>query len=185
MTLLKKFTPAIVTTCLLTTAVFSAQSETQQNDYTIQIIDNCQVIKEYKMTNKQVESYLALKVEEEKMSSLEAPISAIQDSLDSYSEQIDELTELAIQETEQSVYIDKDYLKQQEQVVGKLNELMKIHQQDFDALGKQGEKIGNVADTFVASLEDTIGDSKHQQIHISSSDGQENNYQCQNDIFKI
>ena len=83
------------------------------------------------------------------------------------------------------MYIDKDYLKQQEQVVGKLNELMKIHQQDFDALGKQGEKIGNVADTFVASLEDTIGDSKHQQIHISSSDGQENNYQCQNDIFKI
>jgi hypothetical protein len=185
MQLLKKFTPAIFTTCLLTAAVFSAQSETQPNDYKIQILDNCQVIKEYKMTNKQVESYLALKVEEEKMSSLEAPISAIEYSLDSYSEQIDKLTELAIQETEQSIFIDKNHLKQQEHIAEKLNELMKIHQQDFDALGKQGEKIGKVADAFVASLEETIGDSKHQQIHISSPDGQENNYQCQNDTFNI
>ncbi len=185
MTLLKRFTPAIITTCLLTTFVFSAQSETQQNDYKIQIIDDCQVIKEYKMTNEQIESYLALKVEEEKMSLLEAPISAIQDSLDSYSEQIDELTELAIQETAQSLYIDKDYLKQQEHVVEKLHAFMKIHQQDFNALGKQGEKIGKVADIFVASLEDTIGDSKHQQIHISSPDDQENNYQCHNNVFNI
>ena len=185
MTLLKKFTPAIITTCLLTAAVFSAQSETQPNDYKIQILDNCQIIKEYKMTNEQIESYLALKVEEEKMSSLEAPISAIQDSLNSYSSQIEELTELAIQETEQSIYIDKDYLKQQEQVVEKLNVLMKIHQQDFEAIGKQGEKIGKVADTFVASLEGTIGDSEHLQIHISSPDDQENNYQCHNGIFNI
>jgi len=185
MTLLKRFTPAIIITCLLTTAVFSAQSETQQNDYKIQILDNCQVIKEYTMTNKQVESYLALKVEEEKMSSLEAPISAIQDSINNYSEQINELTDLAIQETEQSLYIDKDYLKQQEHVVEKLNVLMKKHQQDFDALGKQGKIIGKVADTFVESLEDTIGDSKHLQIHISSPDDQENDYQCQKGIYNI
>ena len=185
MTLLKKFTPAIITTCLLTTAVFYAQSETQQNDYKIQILENCQVIKEYNMTNEQIESYLALKIEEEKMSSLEAPISAIQDSLNRYSEQIGELTELAIQETEQSIYIDKDYLKQQEHVVEKLNALMKIHQQDFDALGKQGKRIGKVADTFVASLEETIGESKHQRIHISSPDDQENNYHCDIDTFNI
>jgi hypothetical protein len=185
MTFLKIFTPAIITTFLLTTAVFSAQSETQQNGYKIQIIDNCQVIKEYNMTNEQIESYLALKVEEEKMSLLENPISAIQDEIDSYSEQIDELTALAIQETEQSLYIDKDYLKQQEQVVEKLNVLIKTHQQDFDTLGKQGDKIGKVADTFVTSLEVTIGDSKHQQIHITSPDDQKNNYQCDSDIFNI
>ncbi len=185
MTLLRKFTPAIITTCLLATAIFSAQSETQPKDYKIQILDNCQVIKEYKMTNEQIEFYLALKVEEEKMSSLEAPIAAIQNSLDSYSEQIDGLTKLAIQETEQSLYIDKDYFKQQEHAVEKLNVLMKIHQQDFDALGKQGERIGKVADAFVASLEDIIGDSKQQQIHIYSPDDQENNYQCHNDITNI
>jgi len=185
MTLLKKFTPAIITTCLLATAVFSAQSETQQNDYKIQVLDNCQVIKEYKMTDEQVETYLALKVEEGKMSSLEAPISSIQETIDNYSEQIEELTELAIQETEQSVYIDKDYLKQQEKVVGKLNAFMKIHQQDFDAIGKQGKKIGKAADIFVASLEDTIGESKDLQIHISSPDDQENNHQCHNGIYNI
>jgi len=185
MTLLKKFTPAIFITCLLTTTVFSAQSETQDNGYKIQIIDNCQVIKEYKMTNEQIESYLALKAEEEKMSLLEVPISAIQDSIDSYSAQINKLTKLAIQETEQSVRIDKDYLKQQELVVEKLNELMKGHQQDFDDLGKQGEKIGKVADTFVASLEDTIGDTKHQQIHMYTPDDQKNNYQCHSDIINI
>ncbi len=185
MTLLKKFAPAFITTCLLTTAVFSAQSETQQSGYKIQVLDNCQVVKEYEMTNEQIDSYLALKVEEEKMDLLETPISAIQDSLNNYSEQINELTALAIQETDQSLYIDKDYLKQQEQVVKKLDVLMKAHQQDFDALGKQGKKIGNVADTFVASLEVTIGDVEHQQIHIISPDDQENNYQCDSDIFII
>ena len=183
MTLLKRFTPAIITTCLLTATVFSAQSESQKNEYKIQVLNNCQVIKEYKMTNEQIKFYLALKVEEEKISSLEAPVSAIQDSLDIYLEQIDELTELAIQKTEQSIYIDKNYLKQQELAVEKLNALMKIHQQDFDALGKQGEKIGKVADTFVASLKDTIGDDKYQQIHITSPDTQEDNYQCHNNNF--
>ncbi|MFT5760143.1 MAG: septal ring factor EnvC (AmiA/AmiB activator) [Alteromonadaceae bacterium] len=185
MTLLKKFAPAIITTCLLTAAVFSVQSETQQNGYKIQILDNCQVIKEYKMTHEQIEYYLALQVEEKKMSSLEAPISAIQDSLDNYSAQIEELTALVIQETDQSLYIDKDYLKQQEHVVEKLNILMKAHQQDFTALGQQGKIIGKVADTFVASLKDTIGESKHQQIHIVSPDEHKKNYQCDNDIFNI
>jgi chromosome segregation ATPase len=185
MTLLKKFTPAIIVTCLLTTAVFANQSENQVNGYKIQVLDKCQVTKEYDMTNEQINAYLALQVEEGKMESLESPISEIQDELDSYSEQIDELTALAIQETEQSLYIDKEYLKQQEQVVEKLNVLMEAHQQDFDALGSQGNKIGKVADIFLASLEETIGDSKHQQIHIISPDDQDSNYQCHNDIFNI
>jgi len=183
MILLKKLAPVFITTCVLTAAVFSAQSQTQQNDYKIQILDNCQVIEEYEMTSEQIEFYLALKIEEEKMSSLEAPIYAIQDSLDAYSEQIDELTKLAIQETEQSLYIDKDYLKQQENIVDKLNILMKTHQQDFDALGKQGEKIGQISETFIESLKDTIGDNKHQQIHISTSDDQRDNYHCNSNIF--
>jgi len=185
MTLLKKFTPAIITTCLLATAVFTAQSETQQNGYKIQVLENCQVINEYDMSNEQINAYLALKVEEEKMTLLEDPTSAIQDQLDSYSDQIEELTALAIQETEDSLYIDKNYLKQQEHVVEKLNDLMEIHQQDFDALGKQGDKIGKVADIFIKSLEATVGNSDNQQIHISSPNKQSNAYQCHNDIFNI
>lgn len=185
MTLLKKFTPAIIVTCLLTTAVFANQSETPQNGYKIQVIENCQVIKEYEMNNEQIDAYLALKVEEKKMSSLEIPISAIQNELESYSAQIEELTALAFQETEQSLYIDKDYLKQQEQVVEKLNVLMAAHQQDFDALGLQGDKIGKIADTFVTSLQVIIGDFEHQQIHIISPDDQDNNYQCHKAIFNI
>jgi len=185
MTLFKKFTPAIIVTCLLTTVVFANQSETPRNDYKIQILDNCQVVKEYDMTSKQINAYLALKVEGEKMESLEVPINAIQVDLDSYSEQIEELTSLAIQETDQSLYIDKDYMKQQEQVVEKLNALMKEHQQDFDALGEQGKRIGLVANQFTESLKSTIGDVKGQQIHISSPDDQDNNYQCHNNIFKI
>jgi len=184
MTLLKKLTPVLITTCLLTTAVFASHSEVEQSDYKIQILDNCQVIKEYDMTIKQIDAYLALKAEEEKMSSLENPISAIQDELDRYSEQIDELTSLAIQETDQSLTIDKTYLKQQKQVVKKLNVLMEAHQKDFDALGLQGKIIGKVADNFVTSLEGSIGDYKHHQIHISSPDDLDN-YQCHNDIFNI
>jgi len=184
MALLKKFPPAIITACLLATAVFSVQSETQQSDYKIQVLENCQIIKEYNMTDHQIDAYLALKIEEEKMSSLESPISAIQNELDGYSEQIDELTALAIQETEQSLTIDKAYLKQQEQVVKKLNVLMEAHQKDFDALGLQGKKIGKVADNFVTSLEGTLGNYKHHQIHISSPDDLDN-YQCHNDIFNI
>lgn len=185
MILFKRFTSVIIITCLLTTAVFSAQSKTKKNDYKIQIIDNCQIIKEYKMTNEQIESYLAFKVEEEKMSSLETPLSVIQGSLERFSEQIDESIELVTQEKEESLYIDKDYFKQQEHVVEKLSLLMKIHQKDFEGLEKQGEKFGKVADTFITSLEKTIGDIKHQNIHIYSPEIQENNHQCHNDIYII
>jgi len=185
MTLFKKFTPAIIVTCLLTTAVFANQSETPQDGYKIQVLDNCQVVKEYDMTVKQIDAYLALKAEGDKMKSLEIPITAIQDDLDNYSEQIEELTSLAIQENDDSLYIDKNYMKQQKQVVEKLNILMAAHQKDFDALGKQGKKIGYVANLFTESLEGTIGDIKGQQIHISSPDDQDNNYQCHNGIFEI
>ena len=178
MKLFNKFTPAIITSCLLTVAVFANQTTMQNTDYSFSLSKNCQVIGEYQMTPEQVSAYIELKEQEEVMQSLQAPIELIQDELNEFTEQISELTSLAIQESEDSLYIDKRYLAQQEEVVEKLNLLMKAHKKDFDALGSQGNLIGDIANKFTDSLKLTIGDIDYDQLHVNSTNNEFSNSNC-------
>jgi len=179
MKLLNKFRPAaIIATCLITTAVFASQAEDQDSDYTITLMKDCQVVSEVQMTDEQVDAYLALKKQEKVMESLQNPIDDIEQELNEYTKQIEELTALAIQDTDDSLYIDKNYLAEQKEVVEKLNALMKIHQKDFDAIGQQGSKIGNFANKFTQLLEVNIGNIDYDHIRVNSPNEEGSTFHC-------
>lgn len=185
MTLQKTFTFATISSTLLISAAFATQANNADTDHTITLLKDCNVVAEYAMTAEQVEAYQALQLEEQKMHALEQPIQAFEQQLQAYTEQIEELTALAIQDNEDSLYIDKSYLKQQQQVVAKLDLLMDEHQHEFDALGEQGSLIGAKAENFSDTIDARFDHIDYNQMRIDHPGKADSNDQCESDISKI
>ena len=185
MTFHKTFTYTAISSCLLISTALATQSNENDTGYTISLLNNCNLVAQYPMNSEQIEAYKALRTEEQKMASLELPIQSIEQELSEYTKQIEELTALAIQESDDSLYIDKNYLKQQEAVVAKLDLLMDKHQHEFDALGEQGRVIGKTADKFTDTIETSFDGIEYNQMRIDYPGRTDSNYQCEVDINNI
>lgn len=185
MTFQKTLTFAAISSCFLISAVFASPTNDADTGYTITLMKDCNVVAEYPMNAEQAQTYQALQAEEQKMHAFEQPIQAIEQQLQEYTEQIEELTSLAIQDNDDTLYIDKNYLKQQEQVVAKLDLLMDEHQHEFNALGEQGRLIGAKAEDFAATIDDKFEDIDYNQIRIDYPGKADSNYQCETDISNI
>lgn len=162
-------TTAIISISLFSYTTFASQKSVTQN-YTIKLIEDCQVFKEIPLTPKQTQAYLALKDEEEIMRKLEVPIPKIEQQLNKYTSQIEQLAQQAFADSAQSLKINKAALAKQKLVVKKLNKLIALHQKDFDALSAQGKRIGAVADKFSQLIKPTIANIEHTQLTISRQD---------------
>lgn len=94
------------------------------------------------------------------------PIQGIEQEMQQYTDSIEKLTKLAIQETDESLYIDKKLMQQQKVVAKEFDEFMQKHQQDFDAIGAQGIVIGQYADNFSDSVKDTLAGIDYDQVQV-------------------
>ena len=183
----------LTTTILITTISLAligksalANKNTVTNDvYTIKIIDNCQVISEIPLNPKQVQAYLALQHEENKMAKLQAPITGIEEQLRNYSQQIEQLSQQIFTNSKQPLQINKAVLAKQELVVGKLDNLMEKHQADFDALSAQGRYISKIADKFTQLVAPLIAENEDYNISIGHRDDNPINKHCNNNMASV
>lgn len=185
MKLLTKIAP-VVTSLLITSAAFALSANENNKfaaDYSLVLLKDCQEISRQVMSDKQLSAYLALQAASEKMDVIEQPIENMKVDLNEYTAQIEQLTDKAIVEDEDSLYINKTILKEQEEVVAKLNELMEKHRDDFDAIGKQGEKIGKVADEFEQALSVSTDGFDYDQVHIETPNDKGPKYQCNSQSY--
>lgn len=155
---------------------------TSPDNYSIIALKNCQVVSNNVMTADQLEAYLSLKQQEQKMHSLEAPIKNIEQEIEVYTDNIERLAKLAIHETADTLHIDKKLLKQQDEAAKKFAQFMHIHQDKFDAIGSQGEVVGNQAKIFETSIEASLDNIDYDQIQILTPDSQHNQFSCDNNI---
>lgn len=163
-----------------------ANKNTVTNDvYTIKIIDNCQVISEIPLNPKQMQAYLALQHEENKMAKLQAPITVIEEQLRNYSQQIEQLSQQMFTNSKQPLQINKAVLAKQELVVGKLDNLMEKHQADFDALSAQGRNISKIADKFTQLVAPLIAENEDYNISIGHRDDNPINKHCNNNMASV
>ena len=88
----------------------------------------------------------------------EGPIEAIEEQIDELSDMIDDLTNRAVQEDDNSLYIDKALLEEQQEVVDQLDELMEAHQGDFDRLSEIGDSISQKAEEFEKAIDASLDD---------------------------
>jgi len=188
MKVLNKAALTIIPSLFLTTAVLamaggndsSIEKPIYASDYTLVLLKDCKEISRQTMSEPQLSAYVALENASEKMDGIQAPIEAMQDQLDKFTSQIEQLTDKAIIEDEDSLHINKAFLKEQEEVVAKLEVLMTKHQGDFDAIEQQGDKIGELADEFEKALAPSIDGFDYDQIHIKTPTEGDSNYRCDN-----
>jgi len=163
---------------LATMAANISQTNYKEGDYRILLSNDCELVAEFNMTPAQIAAYQELQKIEGTMHEFERPIKAIEQQMQEYSEQLESLTALAIQENDSSIHIDKTYLKQQEAVAQQLTDLVQLHQADFDALGQQGAKITAVAQKFETAMVPTLDGVEHDQIEILSPDKPNSKHYC-------
>ena len=163
---------------LATMAANISKPTYQEGDYRILVSNDCELVAEYNMTPAQIAAYQELQKIEGTMHEFERPIKAIEQQMQEYSEQLESLTALAIQESDTSLHIDKNYLKQQEAVAQQLTDLVQLHQADFDALSQQGSKISAVAQKFEQAMAVTLDGIEHDQIEILSPAKPNSNHYC-------
>ncbi|WDE12971.1 hypothetical protein [Thalassomonas haliotis] len=165
--------PVILSLALGLTAALTRYSQAgQETDtgYSIHLLKDCQRVKTLPMTPELIGLYRELLQQETLMASLELPIAAISAKIDDYSQQIDQLSELAIQEDENNLHIDKAYLAQQQVAVEALNQFIGEHQQDFSALEQQGHQIGMIANDFEMAIKTATQGFDYDHIRINSPD---------------
>jgi len=178
---LNKISIVLLSSGLFTLAAIAANISKptyQEGDYRILVSNDCELVAEYNMTPAQITAYQELQKIEGTMHEFERPIKAIEQQMQAYSDQLESLTALAIQESDTTLHIDKNYLKQQEAVAQQLTDLVHLHQADFDALGQQGSKITAVAHKFEAAMAATLDGIEHDQIEILSPAKPNSNHYC-------
>lgn len=185
MTFQKTLIFTVISSCFLMGGSFATQSSTNNSDYTITLLKDCIVVAKHAMNAEQITTYQTLQVEENKMRALEQPIQAIEQQLHDYTKQIKELTALAIKDQNGSLDVDKRYLKQQENVVAKLELFMDEHQHEFAALEQQGRLIGTKADDFAETIKGKFDDVDYNQIRIEYPGKSYVNDYCDGEISNI
>ncbi|WDE04267.1 hypothetical protein SG34_023450 [Thalassomonas viridans] len=146
----------------------AGQEKDSSDGYSIHFIKDCRLVKKLPMTPGLITLHQQLQQQEAKMAALQAPVEAISAKIDHYSQQINRLTELAVQEDNNSLKIDKTYLAQQQVVTDKLNRLLAGHQRDFAALEQQGHQIEQVAHDFEAEIRGISRDLDFDHVRILS-----------------
>lgn len=153
-------------------------AKVDDSDYKVRIYNQCKLVSEHAMTAQQVAVYQSLMQHEKAMHKLEGPINAIEPQMDKLTAKMERISELAIQETDETLHINKKHLKQQEDIAQQIEQLVAQHQDDFEALEQQGEKIAAVADDFEQQMKPLTEGVEHDNIQIISADKTTEPYRC-------
>ncbi|MCW8108774.1 hypothetical protein OPS25_09735 [Alteromonas ponticola] len=148
------------------------------SEYRLIAFDNCEVVTEHELNASQIEAYRALKSSENRMESISQPIHLIQDDIDSYSEQIGELTERAVKEEGDMLFINKALLNEQKALTEKLETLIKAHEADFSALEKEGRRIEVRAREFEKQVHPLLENISYDFIRIIGPENKDDPYSC-------
>jgi archaellin len=152
------------------------------NNHSVVALKNCEVVSNQAMTAEQFEAYLGLKQQEQEIHRLELPIQEIEEEIKVYTDELETLTKLVIQDNDGSLHINKKLLKQQDIVAKEFNQFMQLHQQDFDALSKQGSIIGLQAEIFEKSIKTSLESIDYDRIQVLTEDNKHTLSNCDNAI---
>ena len=154
----------------------------QANDYSVVAFKYCEIVSNKTMATGQFDTCTRLKQQEKAMQTLERDI---EHEIDVYADNIESLSTLAIQETDETLLINKKFLKQQDEVAKAFAQFMQLHQHKFDILGEQGEAIGQQAKLFETSIKDNLENIDCDQIQVLTPDSQYCKKGCDRNIMVI
>lgn len=165
------------TTVLLAIATFSIASlapvfglqqdkKNSADDYVIKAYKDCSLVSEKPMTAEQIAAYKALQEQTEKMDFIEVGVEGIDEQLELLSKEIETLTDMAVQETDDSLFIDKHMMAEQLAAVERLTDFMAQHEDKFDAISEQGDTISAYADKFTNVIEAGLENINYDDLQV-------------------
>jgi chromosome segregation ATPase len=154
---------AATTACI---GLSNASTTIDDNNYRVITFKDCKKVREGTLNNEQIAAYQQLKREQEKLESLELPLTDMEQQVTEYSQQIEAITEKAVVEDENHLRINKDLLKEQDELTHKLDSLIAAHDADFKALNEQAKQMEKAAKLFDEAMKPMMqqGKSTHLQI---------------------
>ena len=118
------------------------------------------------MTSTQIAAYEALQQEAEKMDFIEVGVEGIDEQLELLSEEIEALTSMAVQETDDSLFIDKHMMAEQLAAVERLTDFVAQHEDKFEAISTQGDTISAHADKFTHAIEAGLENIDYDDLQV-------------------
>lgn len=147
-------------------------------EYELIALKDCKTVKVIDLTPEQIAAYRDLNTEDKKMHELERPIQAFDEQMDQYSQQMDDISDLVVQETETEMHVDKVLMAKQEAIAHKIESLMQKHKDEFKALEIQGARLSVVADRFERLIKPSIADLDFNHIEIKEKGQNINDRDC-------
>lgn len=160
---------AIAAAALISSGVLSsvyAISEYSSGSVRAAAIKDCKIVHQITLDEKATAAYYEVKSLEKKLNAVQEPLAIVERRLADFGLEMEQISELAIQDNEQTLYIDKDMLKEQESVAKKISDLVELHQADFDAIAQYGKLIGQKADDFSDPIKDAFEDQDYDQVRV-------------------
>ncbi|MBE0350200.1 MULTISPECIES: hypothetical protein [Pseudoalteromonas] len=154
---------AATTACI---GLSSASTTIDDNNYRVITFKDCKKVHEGTLNNEQIAAYQQLKREQEKLESLELPLSDMEEQVTAYSQQIEAITNKAVVEDENHLRINKSLLKEQDKLTKQLDELIASHDADFKALDEQAKHMEKAATLFDEAMKPMMEQNETTHLQI-------------------
>ncbi|OBP14418.1 hypothetical protein A5320_11620 [Rheinheimera sp. SA_1] len=170
-----------VATPATTSTATTTASATGNSSYQLQILKNCEFVKQRQLSNDEITLYQQLKQAEQKMTALQAPLELMEQQLATQTKLLESMSAQIEQQAQQGEP-DPVLLETQAELSQQISAIVDSFEPDIEAVSANGDQIGVIADQFTALLtKDTSADS-YDQIRIIGP-GEPATKDCNNGMF--
>jgi len=152
------------------------------NSYQLQILKNCQFVKQRALTIDEIALYQKLKSAEQNMTTLQAPLDLMEQQLEAQTKLLEAMSAQIEEQAQQQGEADPVLLETQEELSQQISAIVDSFEPDIAAVSAHGEQIGTIADEFTALLAKDTPAGSYDQMRIVAP-GEQATKDCNNGMF--
>ncbi len=151
------------------------------NSYQLQILKNCQFVKQRALSVEEIALYQKLKSAEQNMTALQAPLELMEQQLATQTKLLESMSEQIEQQAQQGEP-DPVLLETQAELSQQISAIVDSFEPDIKAVSANGDQIGVIADEFTKLLTKDSPAGSYDQIRIIGP-GEQATKDCNNGMF--
>jgi hypothetical protein len=159
----------------------SAVSSTTDR-YQLQILKNCEFIKQRALSVEEIALYQKLKTAEQDMTALQAPLDLMEQQLATQTKLLEAMSTQIEQQAQQQGEPDPVLLETQAELSQQISAIVDSFEPDIAAVSAHGEQISTIADKFTALLAKDTPAGSYDQMRIIAP-GEQAAKDCNNGMF--
>jgi|GEM_PF-3108281 len=171
-----------VATSATTPTPTSTASTAGNSSYQLQILKNCEFVKQRALSVEEIALYQQLKSAEQNMTALQAPLDLMEQQLEAQTKLLETMSAQIEQQAQQQGEPDPVLLETQAELSQKISAIVDSFEPDIAAVSAHGEQIGVIADQFTALLAKDAPAGSYDQMRVIGP-GEQATKDCNNGMF--